>query len=492
MLTAMETVIEQLHESTETAISAGAAALDVAENGSGKLRRADTHVTIVSKSEYVVTVAGPDGSPLRGANVEIRVLDGEGRLVRKLEPKKTNKHGYAIFCFSDMNPDVDGKASVQIWVRAEGYCTQATGRVTAEGGGFTPFRLEKDDGSPYIVQMTYNGEDILRTSNGIYISPLFEEKQTISITVNTKYPCTVSMEQFAGEDGDHTVLEFDVELGQPGDAVQNSEHPTEYTCTMTRAFCSDKYFLRKADVNMYIRWAPEGHDKIRLKGTFIPFVVRKARVPNPISRNGSNMFMGTVGVMLPNSFPFVGGTRFQFPIASERFINTFFIDFNGTVYIGHRWEDQGFPAKGDPQNKREEFNKSLKEEAAETISKMCKGLADDCSQLDTRYIVGNISGSCIPYLLAILRCGAIDDDEEIDDGWYEFQADADFGLILAFKVSFSGQPAPWIPFVVGMDFSTGVNMGFDFGFKLDVKGDLSDARNFRISDSFSLLSLIHI
>lgn len=484
MLTAMETVIDQLHESTEQIVSAGAAALDAAENGSGKLRRADTHVTIVSKSEYVVTVAGPDGSPLEGADVEIHVLDGEGKLTRKLEPKQTNEHGYAIFCFSDFDPDDDGKATIDVWVRTEGYRTQSTGKITAQGGGFVPVALDRDDGNPYIVAANYEGEDILRTDNGIFISPESKSSSTMSFTVNTDRPCTVTLYQIDDKNKEKVAIQYKLDPGNPRYSKQDEEHTTEYTYETLRSFCSNQYFLRKSPVYVRIAWEQDGAQQ--KEETLTPFVIRKARVTNPIDRNGSNLFMGDYGFTLPKDWPYVGGAQFKLPIASDSYLVNFYIDLNGTVYIGHRWEDAKQPfAATDSQKKRIAHDKKLREDGAGRAMQMFKGIANDYTTLNEQRVVGSMTGSCVPYIMAILRYGSIDDDDEIDFGWNEFQGDLCFGLLLSFNASVTFQPVPFVPFLIGLDFGAGINLGFDIGVKVDIKGRFEDWRNFALSDTTS-------
>lgn len=484
MLTAMDAVIDQLHTSTEAAVSAGAAALDAAENGGGKLRRADTHVTIVSKSEYVVTVAGPDGSPLAGADVEIHVLDGDGKLVRKLDPKQTNEHGYAIFCFSDFDPDDSGKATIDVWVRTQGYRTQSTGRITAKGGGFVPVALEQDNGNPYIVVANYEGEDILRTANGIYISPDNKSSSTMSFTVNTDKPCTVTLYQIDDKNKENVALQYKLDPENPGYSKQDEEHTTEYTYETLRSFCSNKYFLRKSPVYVRIAWEQDGAQQ--KEETLTPFVIRKARVSNPLSRNGGNMFMGSYGVTLPKDWPYVGGAQFMLPITSDSYIVNFYIDLNGTVYIGHRWEagKETFAAT-DSQMKRAAHDKELRENGTGRIMQMLKGIANDYTTLDEQRVVGSMTGSCVPYIMAILRYGSIDDDDEIDVGWYEFQGDLSFGLLLSFNASVTFQPIPVVPFLIGLDFGVGLNLGFDIGVKVDIKSGFEDWRNFTLSDTTS-------
>ena len=484
MLTAMETVIDQLHESTEQAVSAGAAALDAAENGSGKLRRADTHVTIVSKSEYVVTVTGPDGSPLEGADVEIHVLDGDGKLTRKLEPKQTNEHGYAIFCFSDFDPDDSGKATIDVWVRTQGYRTQSTGRITAKGGGFVPVALEQDNGNPYIVVANYEGEDILRTNNGIYISPDNKGSSTMSFTVNTDRPCTVTLYQIDDKNKENVAIQYKLDPQKPGYSKQDEEHTTEYTYERIGSYCSNQYFLRKSPVYVRIAWEQDGAQQ--KEETLTPFVIRKARVSNPLSRNGGNAFMGSYGVTLPNDWPYVGGAQFKLPITSDSYIVNFYIDLNGTVYIGHRWEagKETFAAT-DSQMKRAAHDKELRENGTGRIMQMLKGIANDYTTLDEQRVVGSMTGSCVPYIMAILRYGSIDDDDEIDVGWYEFQGDLSFGLLLSFNASVTFQPIPVVPFLIGLDFGVGLNLGFDIGVKVDIKSGFEDWRNFTLSDTTS-------
>ena len=484
MLTAMETVIDQLHESTEQIVSAGAAALDAAENGSGKLRRADTHVTIVSKSEYVVTVAGPDGSPLEGADVEIHVLDGEGKLTRKLEPKQTNEHGYAIFCFSDFDPDDDGKATIDVWVRTEGYRTQSTGKITAQGGGFVPVALDRDDGNPYIVAANYEGEDILRTDNGIFISPESKSSSTMSFTVNTDRPCTVTLYQIDDKNKEKVAIQYKLDPGNPRYSKQDEEHTTEYTYERLGSYCSNQYFLRKSPVYVRIAWEQDGAQQ--KEETLTPFVIRKARVTNPIDRNGSNLFMGDYGFTLPKDWPYVGGAQFKLPIASDSYLVNFYIDLNGTVYIGHRWEDAKQPfAATDSQKKRIAHDKKLREDGAGRAMQMFKGIANDYTTLNEQRVVGSMTGSCVPYIMAILRYGSIDDDDEIDFGWNEFQGDLCFGLLLSFNASVTFQPVPFVPFLIGLDFGAGINLGFDIGVKVDIKGRFEDWRNFALSDTTS-------
>ena len=489
MIAAMEEALSPLHDKAQALYAQQAQALAAQENGGGLLRAASAHVSVISRSQYAVTVRDEGGSPIRGAQVEVRVLNGDSKVVSTVKDT-TDDLGYAFFCYDDFQPGKDDKANIDVRVHAAGFRTQASGKLYVQGGGFTVMSLEPDDGSPYIVQTTYNDEDIVRVANGIYITPYNHALQSLSFCVNTaSAACHVQLYQpgSSAQPGgkENVIAEFDVDPSRPSaDLRQDDTYATEYSRTFSAEYGSDAYFQRNQPVYLRLTWQQGGEQ--RKTETLTLFSVKKARVPNPTFVNDTNQFMGSIGFTLPKDWPIIGGSRLTLPTNSEFVKFTFFLNTDGTLYAGVS-ANIGLLKNGGWKNQTAKNQAAMEAAIAADNLGMVKsfsaGVAGNYDMMHNQHVVAGFSASLTPYLFIIARRAAIEDEEHDVSGWYEYQGDFSVGAIVAFKFSatFQATAGP-VPVFLGLDFSMGFNLGLKMGMKFDMLGAFGGFRNFSLSD----------
>ena len=209
------------------------------------------------------------------------------------------------------------RTDIDVRVHAAGFRTQASGKLYVQGGGFTVMSLEPDDGSPHIIQTTYNDEDIVRVANGIYITPYNHALQSLSFCANTaSAACHVQLYQpgSSAQPGgkENVIAEFDVDPSRPSaDLRQDDTYATEYSRTFSAEYGSDAYFQRNQPVYLRLTWQQGGEQ--RKTEALTLFSVKKARVPNPTFVNDTNQFMGSIGFTLPKDWPIIDGSRLALP-----------------------------------------------------------------------------------------------------------------------------------------------------------------------------------
>lgn len=489
MTDGMNLQLSTLHEASEAVLRAQAQALYEQENGGGLLRAASTPIAVVSRNQYVIVARDENHSPIEGAEIMVRVLDGNSKVIATLGGK-TDSYGYEIFCFDDFRPGSDDKASIDVIIRAKGYRTQASGKLYVRGGGFTEMSLTPDsDSSPYIIQATYNHEDIERVANGIYITPYNHANQRLCFTVNTTVPCRVQLYQPASADDpsskENIVAEFSVDPQNPDSSVQQDKtFTTEYTRVFHGEYGSDAYFKRSLPVYTRVIWNQGGSEQKR--ETLTPFSVKKARVPNPSSVNDANVFMNKVGFKLPNDWPILGGSTFSLPTNAKNAHYFFFLGLDGTLYAGaaKTFSIKKLSWQNTSAKHQQAMDESIAADNLGRIRSFQAGVAGNYDMMQLEHVVAGYSTTITPYLCLIARRSSIDADDFDTEGWYEYQGDITIGAIAAFKASttFQGTFGP-VPVFMTLDFSMGFNLGFQAGFKLDMKGYFGGFREFTWSDN---------
>ena len=488
MTEGMNLQLSTLHEASEAVLRAQAQALYAQENGGGLLRAASTPIAVVSSSQYVVVARDENRSPIEDADVTVRVLDGSSKVVATLSGK-TDQYGYTIFCFDDFHPGSDNKANIDVLIRADGFRTQASGRQCVRGGGFTELHMEPDDGTPYLIQTTYNHEDIVRVANGIYITPYNQANQRLSFSVNTQIPCTVQLYQPArdrddGSDEENIIAEFSVNPKKPDASLErDTDFKTEYTRTFSHAYGSDAFFHRGLPVYIRVLWEQDGEAQQR--DTLTLFSVKKARVPNPTSANNANVFMNKISFQLPKDWPVIGGSKFSVPVNTSTSNFFFFLGLDGTLYAGvsktiksseHSWQNQ-------TAQSQKEIERSIAESDTGMINAFKAGIAGSYDLMQREHVARGYSASITPYLYAIARRSAIDADDFDTDGWYEYQGGISVGAIAAFNASATFQTLVGpIPAFLSLEFGMGVNFGLHAGIKFDMKGFFGGFRELHWDD----------
>ena len=490
--------LDTLHNASNQVIQAQAKALYELEN-SGGLRAASTHIVVVSRSQYVVVARDEKKAPIADADVTVLVLDGNNNVVSTLTGK-TDQYGYSIFCYDDFRPDKDDNATIDVRVHAKGYRTQFSGKLYVQGGGFTELHMEKDDGNPYLILASYNHEDILRVSNGIYITPYNDANQRLSFTVNTQIPCTVQLYQPESGTGNDTgteniIAEFSVDPSKPdASLVQDPTYKTEYTRTFSNTYGSDAFFKSKLPVYTRIIWEQSGNAQGgNAQGkaeTQTPFSVKKARVPNPTFVNDANKFMGSIGFTLPSDWPLIGGARFTLPVNPGGVQYTFFLNTDGTLYAGvsvkvDLMKDGGW--KNQAARQQSAIEKGIVADNIGKINAFKAGVASNYSMMKRQHVVASLTADVTPYMMVIARRTAIEDDETSASTWYEYQGDLTLGAIAALHGALTLQAtAGPIPVFLGFEFNLGFNFCYKVGMKFDMLGAFGGFRNFSVSDDSSI------
>ena len=204
-----------VHDNTFNSLLQNAEALENSENAAAS----DFSVSVISTYQFRIRVCAPDQKPIENATVTVT-----SRLNGTQKQTATDAQGNAIFWVGDLGADENGELMLNLRIEAEGYRTREMQTVSLRRGETRSFDLQKDDGTPYLIMGSFNGEDILTESNSCYCSQENTAKHTFAVKLHcdtdgelelrysvdaeaTEYRTVVKT--FSATDSDNTVLEFE-------------------------------------------------------------------------------------------------------------------------------------------------------------------------------------------------------------------------------------------------------------------------------------------
>lgn len=426
------------------------------------LRSAHTAMTVVSHTQYCVSVIDENKKPVQ--NVSVTVRNSQGNI---LTSAKSDGSGAVVFPMSKLGANEGGAAEVTILLECEGYRSILVENNICKGGKTLPLQMVKDNGEPYIIGCSFNGRDMMYLQNGIYLSRKNDYNHTVTFTVDTK-----------GKNGR-------VALARGN---WNSPYATVLEGTFTASSTPQTVSVQKPLSQSGFEDAVPvsvgcGADGKSMEYTLTPFRTLQALVEKPYSLSGVSGVLGNFGITLPADIPVVGGGQLSIDLPDAvRFIPTLHVDLNGTAYLSVG--GKAYPPAGKENDWKSDDLKTLEarestahSEAAAMLTKYVNGVIGDNHNEQKTPFLGSTSATISPYLMAIGRYNSPIGLEDAtiyadDSAIYAFEINA--GAIFSFNVEMTQQFfVMGAPVFVGFQFDAGLSFGFGIAGTLNMVVDES-------------------
>lgn len=256
-----------VHDNTFNSLLQSAEALENSENAAAS----DFSVSVISTYQLRIRVCAPDQKPIENATVTVT-----SRLNGTQKQAATDAQGNVIFWVGDLGADENGELMLNLRIEAEGYRTREMQTVSFRRDETRSFDLQKDDGTPYLIMGSFNGQDILTESNSCYCSQENTAKHTFAVKLHcdtdgelelrysvdaeaTEYRTVVKT--FSATDSDNTVLEFEDQwLNKliPGAKVSFTIKADGKPYTTDTLLIVQKGTAEKPTLNTQLQTLPEG------------------------------------------------------------------------------------------------------------------------------------------------------------------------------------------------------------------------------------------
>ncbi len=165
-------------------------------------------ITVVDDRSFLIRVR-ENGTNIIGAELTLKDVDKEGKASDKsLKKLTTNNKALGLGLVRDYSPDRDGNIFLDIGVKKSGYRSLSLRRVEIRKGNTFVVKIEKDDGTPYLIESSYNGSDMLNNRYDLLVSDAFEK--TDEITLITYGSSDYKFDIYYTKDGKKNILSSDI------------------------------------------------------------------------------------------------------------------------------------------------------------------------------------------------------------------------------------------------------------------------------------------
>ena len=181
--------------------------------------RKKMEITVVDDRSFIVRTKN-NGTNVSGASVTLRDVDKNGKS-RGKQPISltTSAKGVAIGLVRDYSPDKSGNITLDIGIKKDGYRTVQLRKVEIKKGSTFNVRLEKDDGTPYVIEASYNGSDMMNNRYELLVSDM--AKATDEVTLTTYGKSAYTFDLYYTKDGKKNMLASDIQ-GKSGEETRTS------------------------------------------------------------------------------------------------------------------------------------------------------------------------------------------------------------------------------------------------------------------------------
>lgn len=318
-------------------------------------------VDIIAQNEIAVYVYdAASKAPLKNANVTIN----ETKTVKA----STNDKGYVVFTLenitgqpSDKIPD-SVKAGLE--VTGSGYRSYKARFMRMNGGQGFRIYLTKDDGTPYIEQMTFDGWDFHNHDFEVTLASGNDMDHEIELSFQAKANntlCTATMLS-----NGKTV----------GTATGTTGATGAVTFKFTDKWCKGEKL--KAGDKLTFAVSINNGAKQEFKDNCLKVINGQLSQPADTSNNELNPTGNGLNVTLPNEMPAVGGKNLLVKIPSSGKYKIY-IDPSGAAFIGINYDIKDIPGYGNdwkntPKSELTEKFKKAQKELKKSLEAMNKGL----------------------------------------------------------------------------------------------------------------------
>ena len=257
----------------------------------------DFNVLVLSSKQFGFVVRDEKGKPLSGVSVKVSCSDNP----RAYGEATTGADGLAAFLIKDFEPNDKNRVTVDVVVQKHLYGTREMHRLSIRGGSAETFRLEAYAGKPFLRLASYNSNDILSQTTTIYSTPKNNATQEIEIMVDD-----LSKKRVSG------TLYLCYQTTGDDHVVRDVEEKRNFTTGTSVTFRGEYARIMTIGTPVSIRMETQGFTK-----TYdTRLMVKEAVVEEPDFKNTSALSFtdGGLGLHIPDSIPFIGGTTLSLDI----------------------------------------------------------------------------------------------------------------------------------------------------------------------------------
>ena len=246
--------------------------------------RQKMEITVVDDRSFIVRTK-EKGTNVSGAQIKLRDVDKDGKRTNKKERSQTtNARGAIVGLIRDFSPDRDGFVNLDIEIRKNGYRSLLLRRVEIKKGNTFNVSLEKDDGTPYVIEASYNGSDMMNNRYDLIVTELSDTTDEITLTTFGKKDYTIDL--YCVKDGKKSMLASNIQV-KSGKETKTS---------------LKKKFVKSipADSKVFVDLKYDG----KYKTVQLQLKPIKAVVDEPMNLPGlASVFNKNITLTLPESFP---------------------------------------------------------------------------------------------------------------------------------------------------------------------------------------------
>lgn len=435
-----------------------------------KLRQAEasTYISVVNMFQHAVVVRTmEDDLPVVPADGDIYVeISFDGCPTRRIH---ADAGGAVYFDVSDFLPDEDGLIMPHIRIEDDNhiYRTVDLGNIIIKGGTATQLMISKDDGSPYLVGATFDGEDMLRIGNSAFSARGNTADHTVRVLVDTKNrDCTLDFTQRVNaSDEDYVLLRSENISGSS----------TVQTVTWT-----DKWLQNGAGVldiqnggvlGLALDWKkgalradPDAESNISV----LSYELEESAVDEPVSTSSVQAvpLMGSISIALPSKIPLIGGATFSMPLDNP---GVFSVEPDGSIQFGFNYKMRT-PKMGwmnESARARCERIGNMNGDSANSMEKYINGVTDDIENAGTqKQFLASATAYWYPY--GFVRLSHECEGRVLQNLGGTFRAGIGVGANVNLSFDFWAGP---VPIALGLNLDGSICVGGQLAVEADLSGD---------------------
>ena len=419
----------------------------VLENSENAADAIDFDVTVISTKQICIAVYDSDKNPLSGALVHL-VNNKDSKRTKDVV---TNSDGRAVFWVSDLGADEKTDMKLGLRVTANGYQTHEIQTVKIRGGESVSVHLKKDDQTPYLVMVCFNGRDILNEENSFYYS----KKNNLKHTFSVKLSCAGSGE---------------LEMRYPTDAAGTAFQSVKQTFTAAdsdkKVFTFEKEWLRilHPEAKVSFKLTTNGQEY-----TFDTHLkIEKPVVDEPFFDHSSLFSFtsgsGGFGFTIPGDVPFISGSTLSLSIPGNYPTLMILPSGMGMFSWGYDFAPESATWKTDDTQDQERAIKEFDKQSAADKLLAAAGVYRNVNTTTTPKLLGDYGVHITPF--AAMQGLYRRSDQSLE---LRGNGGATFAFEAGFTQTFTIGP---VPFFAGIDFSMGASFGV--GISLNMKAEIEN------------------
>lgn len=278
----------------------------------------EADVMIMNENDFTLGAFTDDEAKAPISGAELTVIDCRSGNVFH---GTTDSSGFALFNALDFSLSSGRDLLLDVTVAAPGYRKRRNRNVELSKGQNFRFSMQKDDGTPYIYSIAFNGRDVLSQEETYYYSIATQDLVDLEVCAESKNGCTVTVHYYPYEKS------FQQDISASAVAGDATVHFNEKWCSMLGP---------GKDVTFTVQ------DQSGASNTFKALLtMEKAVLEEPFqdTTGATSIPWGQYGggglnITLPDSIvkP-IGGSRLDVDLPFGKYVPRFYFSHQGAGYV---------------------------------------------------------------------------------------------------------------------------------------------------------------